>query len=486
MMSNQKRLHFASVLLNFFKQLKDFLIPMLIFFFVNMANDMKSYSFYSFIAFGVILLAFIVISIMKWMKFTYRIEEDEFRIEQGVIVTSKRYVPIERIQTINVSAGIIQQLFGLVKLQVETAGGAHEAEIVLGAIRKDEADKIREHINERKQLLKTVQTHEEDVQKEMINTEPDLTYKMTKKELIIAASTSSGIGVILSAGAALFSQVDDIIPYEKIFDQFASFISASVTVYAILVAVGLLLAWVLSIAGMMLKYASFTVIKKDEEIVISRGLLEKNQVTVPIKRIQAIKIKENPIRQMLGFVTVHLVSAGGGSKDKDVSTLLFPVVKKTKATDLIKQFLPEYTNQSTLNPLPKRALKRYLFRCVVPGILISIPFSIFLFPWGLFSLLLIPIGILLGYRGYKDAGWAIKEKQLQLTYRTFSKTTFLVHKRRVQSLEVKSSFFQKRSNLGTVKTSTISAFLGEHHQLVDLEREHAEEIYGWYSYEQKS
>ncbi|MBD5011336.1 PH domain-containing protein, partial [Xanthomonas citri pv. citri] len=85
-------------------------------------------------------------SIIKWRRFTYRIEDDEFRIEEGLFVTKKRYISIDRIQTMNTSAGLVQQIFKLVKLQIETAGGGKEAEAVLSAISVEEAERIKEAV----------------------------------------------------------------------------------------------------------------------------------------------------------------------------------------------------------------------------------------------------------------------------------------------------------------------------------------------------
>ncbi|HHV7525957.1 TPA: PH domain-containing protein, partial [Burkholderia orbicola] len=92
--------------------------------------------------------------------------------------------------------------------------------------------------------------------------------------------------------------------------------------------VALFIAWLLSIVGMLLKYANFTVVRKEKEIVISRGLIEKQQITIPLQRIQAIKIKESLIRQPFGLAAVTIVSAGGNVLVEDKSAILFPIISK--------------------------------------------------------------------------------------------------------------------------------------------------------------
>ncbi|WP_317907011.1 PH domain-containing protein, partial [Bacillus subtilis] len=124
MMSEPRRMHPAAVILNFIKGLvetvKNFIIPFGVVLFLNQSHTVKMLAIAAAVLF---FIALVVTSIIKWSKFTYRIEEDELRIEEGLINKKKRYIPIERIQTINTSAGLIQQIFKLVKLQVETASG---------------------------------------------------------------------------------------------------------------------------------------------------------------------------------------------------------------------------------------------------------------------------------------------------------------------------------------------------------------------------
>lgn len=150
-MSEPKRLHPAAVILNLchtiIQTIKNIILP---FFFVYIVNSNHTVRFYGAIALGVLFIWLVAASIIKWRRFTYRIEDDEFRIEEGLFVTKKRYISIDRIQTMNTSAGLVQQIFKLVKLQIETAGGGKEAEAVLSAISVEEAERIKEAVFKKK------------------------------------------------------------------------------------------------------------------------------------------------------------------------------------------------------------------------------------------------------------------------------------------------------------------------------------------------
>lgn len=85
---------------------------------------------------------------------------------------------------------------------------------------------------------------------------------MNAKELLMAASTSGGIGVIISAVFALISQLDEVLPMDWLFKKFSFLQHANIGIYAVLIFIGLFITWILSIAGMMFKYANFQIMKK--------------------------------------------------------------------------------------------------------------------------------------------------------------------------------------------------------------------------------
>ena len=202
--------------------------------------------------------------------------------------------------------------FGLVKVKIETAGSSGEAEAVLTAISKSQATIIQQALSSAKD---ETSIDEQEVVKE--NKEIIL-YQITPKELFLLASTSGGVGVVISAVIAFIFQFEEIIPYEKVFNGLEDFISSGVLVVSLLVFIGFLVAWAAALIGTMLKYAGFTVKKNKDDFIITRGLLEKRQLTIPSHLIQAIRLSENLIRQPLGLSTVYIESAGGSECSRGI------------------------------------------------------------------------------------------------------------------------------------------------------------------------
>ena len=56
-------------------------------------------------------------------------------------------------------------------------------------------------------------------------------------------------------------------------------------------------------------------------------LLEKKRTTVPLNRVQGVRIIENPFRKLFGYAAVAIDNAGGGMGE-GAKINLFPLVKK--------------------------------------------------------------------------------------------------------------------------------------------------------------
>src|SRR5690606_37097783 len=189
-MSKAARLHPISAVMTLLKLLKEFTIPFLVFVvFGDLSLPLTIIVTCLFIVF------LIVFSFLSWFRFTYRLEDEEIRIQYGVIVRKKRYIPFERIQSLDFSENILHQLFGLVKISVETAG-SEGTEAVLTAVTKKQAETIQEILNQRKQ---TGAVAEQDGQEALPAVHEEIIYKITSRELVLLASTSGGIGVVITA-----------------------------------------------------------------------------------------------------------------------------------------------------------------------------------------------------------------------------------------------------------------------------------------------
>jgi putative membrane protein len=477
-MSNAKRLHPIAVISTVLKQLKEMIFPILAV--TVFGRNGSEWGIFSIAAPLAILVFVLVKGILSWYRFTYRVEENELRIESGVFVRKKRYIPFERIQSIDQSEGLIHRAFNLVKLKVETAapgaGGKEDAEAVLSAISKEEAKRFQEIVTAVKKPSAVVE--EECAQEQTI------IYKISTTELILLAITSGGVGVIFSALVAFLSQFDDMIPFKRVFHQFENFLASGFVFISLMVLIGFLVVWLIALVGTLFKYANFTVTKTADDLVITRGIIEKRKITIPLKRIQAIRITQSMLRQPLGYGAVYFENAGGSVTNGELaSVVILPIAKRKDIWQILSMLLPDYHFNNDYHPAPKRALIRYLLKGWIIFLPILLVPAFLLKPFGwLFLLLLFPVTYL-QYISYQDAGWMIHQDQLSLRYRQLNKHEVFVKKGKIQSLRLDEGYFQKQKKLSTIDAEVKCGNGAAGGRVVDVDQEHAAEILKWFSFE---
>ncbi len=469
-MNELRRLHVAAIFVSFFQALKSFFLPLLFGLFLGGSREPIGFFRFEYIWIGIILLIFIT-GIGNWITFRYSLKDGELYIQKGIFIKKKRYIQQSRIQSIDISAGLIQRLFGLVKLKIETAGGGAEPEMELIAIHREEAEEIRSEL-----LRKNLINHNEEEEK----IESQIVWVLGRKRLLITALTSSGIGLVISAVAALFSQIEQFIP-ESIYENIFTYMSRSGVAFIVAIILFIfIIAWSISIIATVLKYGNFRIEQSSTEIVISRGLLERRQLTLHLDRITAVRIVRNLMRQPFGYATVYVESAGGGSKEEQLSTVLFPLIKEKELLQVFREILPEYALQDEVESVPKRAFKRAIIRMTIIPLIITLAVGIFFTPLGYYGFIIVLFSFILAYFQYKDAGANFNESHIWIRYRKVSQVTILSSRKKIQSAEMTASPFQRRKSLASFRFSVLSSFVGKTFTVVDLEKKHAERLLDWY------
>lgn len=469
-MSEAQRQHPAAALANAFDIVRANFITILLLIFVGTGGDRGNFTLYWIFGMFFILLAWGVIS---WLRFHFSVNNGELKIEQGVIVRKKLYLTSDRIQVIDISAGVVQRLFGLVAVEVKTAGSSSK-EAKINAISRPKAEQLKEMLRKDSRPARTGEG--ESAEEESGNK----TYELDSRDLVITASTSGRMGVALSIVGAVFSQIDQIISEEQIIRFIESNIpnttSAMMVVSSVIAVV--VISWLFSFLSTMITYYDFKVEVREKDLLISRGLFERTQLTIPFNRIQAVQIKETIMRQPFGYASLVIESAGYG-EDQGNSNTLFPLLSRKRLGEFMEEVIPEYgVDADNRTEVSNTGLRRYLLRMTwISLIIIGVAWS--MVPYGVYAwFVLIPM-LLLGYQQYRDAGVASDEQTLIMSFRLLSKTTAIIKKYRVQATQVKQNPFQARLNLADLIVHVASGNQGRSFKVRELLEPQASAYRNW-------
>ncbi len=406
--------------------------------------------------------------IARWWRYRYWVENGELRVEQGLLVRRRVYLPRERVQAFDVTAGVIQRIFGLVRVEVKSAAAGSQVE--LSAVSRDEAERLRVELG---------QSHERaDAPSKSVR------YVMTPRQLLLAASTSGQIGVILSGVAWLFAQVEDVVRERLIAyleqTQVAGDVSRTNPILiASLIFAGLLLAWLLSIVGAVVRYGGFSVERKGEDLIVRRGLLERREVAIPVDRVQAIRIVESLARQPFGYGALFVESAGH-AEERGKSTYLHPCLPRSAWVPMLQELVPEFAVQPPMQRPPRRAIVRFVFRpLLIFGLLATL--AVLFVPYGWIAVAAPIAFVLLGLLAYRDTGFGTTAQVAVLRSRGTSRHTALVPRRRIQFVSTSRSWFQRRRRVANVVIGAASGASGRRFEARELDEEQAAGLLDWCS-----
>ena len=407
--------------------------------------------------------------VLSWRATRYWTSDRAFHLRQGVLQKNERTIPLEHVQSVDTVQGIIQRIFQVVEVRIETAGGGTtDTDASLSALDRGAADFLRQELEG---------ARPEAEEEEEVESGPTILRRLGTKDLLVAGATSGQIGVALSL-VAIGSQFFDNFVSERLFERVYEYIAPGslLGLAVIALAVGLF-AWLLAIGGTILSYAGFTLSREGDFLYIKRGLLEKREATIPLARIQAVRIVEGVLRQPFGLALLRVESAGygAGTEDVAVSTTIFPLLPRHQAIGLLKEAAPEFAVEPKLRPLPRRSLRRYVFRSTVLVLLLAIVAGVQLgfvldsFLAGFAFLPLVIPAALYGWLRWRDAGWEVVDDRLVARSRSLGRATSIAPRRRLQSRSVVRSPFQRRVRLATFRVRVASSGGGTEIQVVDLD-----------------
>lgn len=426
---------------------------------------------------------------LEWRVTRYAVVDGGLRYRSGLLARKELDVPASRISALDTTRGILQRIFGVVALQVQTPGGGGKPELVLHAVSLAEAERLRHALGHRGAdrapaavggpagggapataeagassagASAAAASHRVagagGAQAQFVNPralpeeEAQTVFRLGPRELLLAGATSPSGALIGAMAALLYGPVADLVG-DSTKSTLESGAEDAVNGAPVLVVLLVIVALVVfSILGTVLAFAGFQVTRDDRRLRVKRGLLTERTGTVQLDRIHALRIVETPIRQLLGYVSVEAEVAGWAAQDDGVKAIA-PFVRRADLAELLPQLVPGYSwPQGALEPPPRRAMRRYVVRsawfpaAVAVGLVVA--------PLGWWRLLLAAVllgaGVALGVAKARAAGWRIDDRLLVVRSRGVARQTVVALVDRLQLRGARTSPFQRRANLAAL------------------------------------
>jgi len=403
-----------------------------------------------------------VMGFVRWRSTSYAVDERGIHWQSGMLRKKSTTVPLGRIQGLDTVAGPVQRLFGVVAVNVQTAGGGAKGEIVLDALGPTAVEQLREAVRARRPEVATAPA------------EGLPERRLSRRDGLVAALTAGQLGVILpvlAVGSQLLTQVfgdpDDV-------EEAARLVPDSAVGWELAAGGLLVLAWALSAAGSLVAFAGFTVTRDGERLRIRRGLLQRTEAAVPVRRVHGVRVVEGLLRRPFGLCALR-VEVAGYAAEASAARTLFPLLRRGDVEPFLAELLPELADDpGGLAPPPKRATRRYVLPGALAGaVLGGVACVVFpaIAPW---PLLAAPLLAFDGWLDYRAAGWRLRDGRLAMSSRRLAWSTLLAPAARLQQHAIAQNPLQRRAGLADL---AIAVGKGGHARVRHLEEPVAAELW---------
>lgn len=416
---------------------------------------------------------------VKYARYRWHLTAEELVLESGLLNRRNRVIPFARVQNVEVRQGPVQRVFGVAELRVETAGSGREAEAVLSVLSVEDAQGARaELLAGRRGAAAAAPPSAAD------EAEPPLA-RLSTGDVLLAGATANEAGVIAAALAGLL-QFADGIPFpllESAADEVARRTQgAMLLTAAMLVAAFLVLGWIISIGGAVLRYHGFTLRRSGDELRKRYGLLTVHEGSVPLERVQAVRVEESILRQALGCASLQVETAGGAPGQRGGAEAFVPLAAMSDVPRLVRGVFSDAALEGVvLTRVHPRARLRMARRGLLTLLVLWAPFWVArhldlhpagaLAPW---LALLLPVPLLMAGWQYRNRGWALQPGYLLARSGVMNRVTWIVPDRKLQTLHLRATPFQRRLGLATLVVDTAAG--GRQAAIVDLAEPVAREL----------
>jgi putative membrane protein len=430
---------------------------------------------------AILFVLIMVIATAQWHVKKYSVISGVLRLRGGLVNRSTRVVPITRITALAASQSLTQRLVGVWRLQVQSPGDGSGSAVVLGCLSGRRLDQLRGALESghrtsapddrnperRSSTIKRYLAWRHTSVPSAKAQGPDVIAVLSTTGMLIAAVTNYLIPLFFAVALVVWYRFSEYVPSNaQDFMNETVEPRGAVAVLTTLVVAAIVAGVVLS----ALRLNRFTLIRDGDVLRNSRGLLGKQSATIPVRRIQAVRIVEGLSRGLIGYCSLQVEIAGIGKVNSN-QRMLFPLVRTDRAVALIRRAVPELQWPSEpLLAIPARVHRTYFTVPLEYGAGFTLLMLFLPDWWRLLALLPVPLACALAIARGREARWRVDENSVVLRWRRlFTRNTVVAHRSGVQSTEWSSSPWKAKKNVAGFKMKFSSGRIAKIRYMVDTD-----------------
>ncbi|ELC8433960.1 PH domain-containing protein [Clostridium perfringens] len=443
---------------------------------------------------GVVLLA-IIVSILKWKREYMILKGDEAHYHKGVFSKNTTIIPKKSFKSMDISQNLIERILGYKIVKIESpsrevgeedikmslsdediallksfAFGTNKEfnkelnnevsegfdlkeNIIRESFVDSEFEKLKEdyesNLNNRKNINESEKVHINKSEKVNIKEK-----KISNKDLILYGFTSFNLFIAIIFIFNAWGRIEKFINSEYVDSVINGYIANEASKIGIIFAiVGLFLALIIlkAIATVyyFIKYYNFTLLKEGENIKIKYGFFSTKEFSFKENSIKLIKLKSNPLRQLLRRYEINVVIKGYSGEGKE-QIIMYPIGNDKEVQDIIREFIPQWSIEGDGEGIRHGKIFMIIKPVLIVFIISLVAYLILKVKWvwliNIISLITITSSILKG----RNINLKIEENKVRAVTGGFFRTIHILKGKDIQAVGFNTNPIQEKNNIGKI------------------------------------
>ncbi|HFD2049602.1 PH domain-containing protein [Clostridium perfringens] len=443
---------------------------------------------------GVVLLA-IIVSILKWKKEYMLLKGDEAHYHKGIFSKNTTIIPKKSFKSMDISQNLIERILGYKIVKIESpsrevgeedikmslsdediallksfAFGTNKEfnkelnnevsegfdlkeNIIRESFVDSEFEKLKEdyesNLNNRKNINESEKVHINNSKKVNIKEK-----KISNKDLILYGFTSFNLFIAIIFIFNAWGKIEKFINSEYVDSVINGYIANEASKIGIIFAiVGLFVALIIlkAIATVyyFIKYYNFTLSKEGENIKIKYGFFSTKEFSFKENSIKLIKLKSNPLRQLLRRYEINVVIKGYSGEGKE-QIIMYPIGNSKEVQDIIREFIPKWSIEGQEEGIRHGKIFMIIKPVLIMFLISLVAYLILQIKWvwliNIISLITIPSSILKG----RNINLKIDENKVRAVTGGFFRTIHILKGKDIQAVGFNTNPIQEKNNIGKI------------------------------------
>lgn len=439
---------------------------------------------------GVVLLA-IIVSILKWKKEYMILKGDEAHYHKGVFSKKTTIIPKKSFKSMDISQNLIERILGYKIVKIESPSReVGEEDIKMSLSDEDitmlksfafgtnkeinneiiEGFDLEENILKKSFLDSEAENSKEDYEgtlnnRENINKSEKLHInnyenvnikekKISNKDLILYGFTSFNLFIATILIFNVWGKIENFINSEYVDRVINGCIANEASKIGVIFAiVGLFVALIIlkAIATVyyFVKYYNFTLSKEGENIKIKYGFFSTKEFSFKENSIKLIKLKSNPLRQLLKRYEINVVIKGYSGEGKE-QIIMYPIGNTKEVQNIIREFIPKWSIEGEGEGIRHGKIFMILKPVLIMFLISLVCYLILKIKWvwiiNIISLIIIPSSILKG----RNINLKVEENKVSAVTGGFFRTIHILKGKDIQAVGFNTNPIQEKNNIGKI------------------------------------